>query len=1053
MYSSLLRKINVRRQEVGLTLFLFLSSMFLGIFLCTFDIAAHSIFFKHWKQNDLAQAFVYSGILGVVMFHIYSLAYKRISIKIFNFINLLIILFSTLVYFSLYLYNPSAQVAFFSIVFMFPVNLLALLNFWRYHRKTLHPYQARHIFPISEVGFMAGMIIGGALVMFFLYVFKLNYLIIPIISGISAIILFMLQFPVNLIHRANKNFNHKRDHFIPVKSSLLILSTKYTRYLFLFSLLSATIGFFLHFGFISLIQLRFADIEKLSIVYATFIALMFLFILFTNQFLIRKILYSYDSPYSLVLIPAGLGIFIVITVLFNFILRKLVTGSEIITLFIILMGVNKVIYETTKLIIQNPSFKTLYKTLDIRFLQVVTPRIEGTVVMLGLIAAGLIIHALSGFKLFIVYSIFLASLLLTILWFFVAIKLIKEYKGALKDVYRKLRIRRTEDHKRESYTEKIRKILVGDDPLKVINAMKLSAQIEPLAYERNLQRMLANPQPIIQNYVLKCIEEESLLQLLPELKKTQASSSDSDELLERIIKSFEERMKVFSSGIDLEKLVNSRDVNKRVLAAEIIGTRGDITYTSTLVNLTREFEPDVKIAAVKAMARMCNADHSYILIEFLNSPQYHAYAFEALIEIGNPALEYLERIFLDPNTSDNLLSRAIRIYGKIGTERAIELLLNKLENQSKLVTDATIAALHESNFQASSLNVHKILNIIVRAIHVLGWNYLVYTSFSDDEKYSNLKSAFAREIDLNFNGLFDLLSLAYNTRTINEIRGLIDGGSREDISHAIEMMDHFVYEDIKAVLFPVLENISAKEKVKRLQYYFPIESMTEEEMISQMLTRNYNQLSIYPRVCAMELALEMPEFEVSEELIANMFHPNKLLREVAAVVVYKKDESKFKNVLVRLDSDVQFELRATLDEIERGNQLLLIEKFNILRGMDKLSEISEDTIIKLAEMFQEIKINSGQIIDLNTNASNFALFLIISGKIQFENGHVITCTEKTPELLYSNILLNSGITKIEFLDEGSILFIDHKNIEALLFDHTEMANCVLNCVEEFKLAG
>ncbi|MGD2035920.1 MAG: hypothetical protein PVF73_12735 [Bacteroidales bacterium] len=1053
MYSSLLRKINIRRQEAGLTVYLFLTSVFLGIFLCTFDIAAHSIFFKHWEQKDLALAFIFSGILGIIVFHIYSLAYKRISVKLFNLINLIIILLATLSYLAYYIQYLSLKIAFFSIVIMFPVNLLALLNYWRYQRKILHPHQVRRISPVLEIGFMAGMIIGGSLIVFNLYFLDLNYLIIPLISIVAAAAMFILQFPTNLTHRLKKFYNHKRDKYIPVSSSFLLLSTRYTRQLFFFALLSAIMGFNLHFGFISLIQIRFMDIEKLSMVYATFIAFMFFLILLLDRFLIRKILYSYDSPYSLVLIPVGLGLFIIGTILLNFILRKLITGNEIITLFIILLGANKALYETSKFLIQSPSFKALYKTLDIRFLQVVIPRIEGTVVMLGMLIAGLIIYALSGLKLFIVYSIFLVTLLIAVVWTFYAIKLIKSYKNALQETYRKLRIRHAEDHKKESYTEKIRKILVGEDPLKVINAMKLSARIEPLAYEKSLQRMLANPQPIIQNYVLKCIEEESLLQFLPDLKNTKPSSPESEEQLKSIIEKFEERTRVFSSGINLEKLVNSREVEKRVLAAEIIGARKDITYTSSLVNLTREFEPDVKIAAVKAMARMCSPDHSYILIEFLSSPRYHAYAFEALIEIGNPALEYLERLFLDPNTDDNLLSRVIKIYGKIGTDKAIELLLNKLENQSKTVTDATIAALHESNFQASSLNLHKILNIIVRTIHVLGWNYLIFTSMSNEEKFAGLKNAFSEEINLNYDLLFDLLSLAYNAKTIREIKELINMGSRADISHAIEMMDHFVYEDIKPVLFPVLENISAREKVKRLQYYFPIETMTEEEMISQILTRNYNQMSVYPRICAMELALEKDNFKVTDELIANMFHPNKMLREVAALIVSKKDNVLFRNVFDRLDPELQTELKGTFAEIEEGNKLLLVEIYNILKNMGKFTDLGEGTLMQLAQAFQEVRMDSGSTLDLNDASGSCALFIVLSGEIRFENGHEEIYTEDEPELMYSNILVSSGISKIEFLNDGRILSIDHDSIETLLFDHAEMANCVLNCVEQFKLAG
>ena len=57
-----------------------------------------------------------------------------------------------------------------------------------------------------------------------------------------------------------------------------------------------------------------------------------------------------------------------------------------------------------------------------------------------------------------------------------------------------------------------------------------------------------------------------------------------------------------------------------------------------LLHLQRDIEPDVKLASVKAMARLANPDHSYILIGYLTTPVYYPYAFEALIKIGDPAL-------------------------------------------------------------------------------------------------------------------------------------------------------------------------------------------------------------------------------------------------------------------------------------------------------------------------------------------------------------------------------------------------------------------------------
>ena len=1032
---------------------MFLSAAVLGIFLSTFDIAAHTIFLGDEKlaSRDLGMVYLFSGALGVLIFAIFSQAYKRLSAKSFNFINLFIILSTISLYIYFRLFDPNVWSSFFGLVVMFPVNLLAILNFWRYLRNLLHPGQSRRLFPFIELGFILGIIGGGLSVVFLLTQF--DYEIIPLLSIIALITLFIIQFPANQVHRSQQIFNHRKEKFVPVKSAiLLIFSTKYTLFLFFMALIASAVGFLIHFGFISIARQSFSSVEGMSKFYGLFIGVMYLFILFISRFLVRKILYSYDSPYSLILFPFAMFILLLPTIAV-FIIFSNLTAIDRFTFLFILIGMNKVVFETMLYVIQTPSLRTLYRTLDIRFLQIIIPRIEGTVVMLGMLLAGGIIIGLMNIKISPVRGAVIAALVLIPLWFYFTIKLIKAYKKALQETYRKLRISRTHELKSSSYNEKIREILVGEDPGKVINAMRLSERIEPLEYEKSLQRMLAHPNSEIQNYVLRCIEKESMIELLPELKKIVPSSKENKELLARIIYEFGEKKDSFEKGHDIESLVNSRKIQDRLLAAEIIGTRKDATYTSALINLTREFEPDVKIAAVKAMARMSDADHSYILIEFLNYPEYHAYAFEALVEIGEPSLEYLERLFLNPNIDESILSSVVRIYGKVGTAKAIDLLLGKLENQSRRVTREAIFALHEANFQASSLNVHRILNNVVRVIHTLGWNFLIITSLPEKEKYFPLRMAFSREIEMDYDLLYDLLSLAYNARTLREIRELIEKGSQPDISHAIEMLDHFVFEDIKPVLLPILENISNEDRVKRLQYYFPIETMKEHEMITFILTRDYNLLSIYPRVCAMELAMKMEDFQVSQELIANMFHPNRLLREVAAVVVHQIDTDLFQNVMQRLDVNIQHEIIDTLSAISSQDRLLLIDKFNIIRDIEKFVDLSEDLQIAMAQSFMERKFKAGQYIDLKKHAMDYALFIAIDGEWEFNNQQVVRIQNNKYQVFYSNMLVNYGIENITFVRDTTLLCIDDHIIQMLLFDYSEIANCMLSCIEEFKLAG
>ena len=116
-----------------------------------------------------------------------------------------------------------------------------------------------------------------------------------------------------------------------------------------------------------------------------------------------------------------------------------------------------------------------------------------------------------------------------------------------------------------------------------------------------------------------------------------------------------------------DNLINSKILTDRILAAELIGNSGNRNAQIFCYHLHRDIEPEVKLASVKAMARLAHPDHSYILIGYLTTPVYYPYAFESLMSIGDPALPYMEQVFLLPDADNILLSRIVRIYGKIGT--------------------------------------------------------------------------------------------------------------------------------------------------------------------------------------------------------------------------------------------------------------------------------------------------------------------------------------------------------------------------------------------------
>jgi hypothetical protein len=244
-----------------------------------------------------------------------------------------------------------------------------------------------------------------------------------------------------------------------------------------------------------------------------------------------------------------------------------------------------------------------------------------------------------------------------------------------------------------------------------------------------------------------------LLSSLPRLKELHQTSHlrQNNGYLPKLINRFEIKLSVGLTKKSIDVLVYSNTLTDRILAAEIIGNSGMQDCGDYLLQLTRDIEPEVKLASVKAMARLGNANHSYVLIGYLTTSFYYPYAFEALIKIGDPALPLMEQMFLLPDSDNILLSRIVRIYGKIGSPAAIECLLGKIENQNRTIARQALLAMREAKFQATPGNINRILNDIVRLINIMSWNFAAYSSIR--KQASQLLIKLSIEINDNYNTL------------------------------------------------------------------------------------------------------------------------------------------------------------------------------------------------------------------------------------------------------------------------------------------------------------
>ncbi len=1018
-----------------------------GFFLSSLDVIVHVKFFQNFGYKYLSTAYILSGGIGVILTYIYSILYKHLSIKKFFFSVLTFLILLSATFYIFHFYSGSRFVYFVGMVILFPVNALFLLILWRFGRKLLTQAKTRIYFPKIRFYYLVGIALGAAIFTVGLYLVKFEVLVY--LSFFSLVILWPLQVVLLLSHSGSGILIKEQEKYIPVKQNMFMYFTsKYTLLLFTFAFLSALVGFTIHFTFVNVSWVAFRSVYGMAKFYGLFIATAAIFIYGIDRFLIKRILYSYDSPYSLVLVSLLFVIAIALIIAANLIAgtnQQLLDGFSV---FFILIAILKITYFSLSFTVQSFSLRTLFHSLDLRYKQIAYPRVEGTIVMAGLMFAGGLLLPMTFIKFFSLPLILILALLISAAWFWTGIKLIKAYKKALNDEIAKMRFRKTSFHLNRRFEEQLSEFFSGKDEDKIITSMEISKIFQPFIFERDLIRLLAHPSSKIKEYVLKNIEKGCVYEALPELYKTRKYLGQplKNRFLE-VIKSIQKKQDVVVETDKIpEKLYSPDDEVRENLLQAVINSKQE-GKEGVFIILSKDTNIKIQNRAIKNLARIGTGNYNYSLIDFLYPNQYNPYAFEAIASTKDKAIEILERESMLPGTDNIVQSRIIRLYGKIGTPRAIDKLLRTLEYSDTYLINHSVEALYENRFQANQKDKFKIISYFVKVMNILAHNLNTYNLLLKYKKADLLCNAYLLEAEANTHNLFKLLSLIYNPNIISSIQEKFLNGSRAEISHAIELTDEYIDEDIKPLFLTIVEDISLTDKLKRLDYYFPQRKEKLMDIITSTITYDFNSLNIYTRTCALILLdyLDIPGFE--DEIIFCTSHPETILADTASFLYEKRrKKNDLKNKRKRSPSSKPIG-KFILSE---GYQSLLFFKYFKLKQFEVFSSLTEHVTIELAKSSKEIMISKGDIISIDKLKGEYALLLteaLISDNTSGNNldiGH---------RFVLFDYLTIKGIKQILCKEKGSVWLFEKQLVTKLLYDNIELTNVLINSLEHLKIVS
>lgn len=930
MFKTIYKLLDVESGEERMVTLLIIQSFFLGVYNITLSVSAESLFLQTFDEVMIGRAYMLSGVAGILLTAIYSKLQSVLNFSRLSAINLLSMAAISIGMWYGFTVSANQWLIFALFVMMGPLLLIPIINFTGMVLRLFTLRQGKRLFGLVDSGLVFGIIIFGLITPIVIQLLDgaKNLLLVSTVSMLLALVVQLIiskLYDINQDSKSAKN-EEELEKESEVNTTKLLFKDSYVRTMALFTAVTMVALFFVQYSFLSVTKAKYPEETDLAGFLGSFTAAMMILSFLIKTFVYSKLVKTYGLKVSFLILPVLTAIFIFGAIVSGHVFGYDATESSFV-FFFLLICISRLFSVALKEAIQNPSFRILYQSLgrSIRF--GVQAKIDGVVNEVAASLAGSILAGLGLLAFFELIHYSYALLIILGVWTWLAGKLYMEYKGSL---------------------EKSLSSLDEED-------LNLSAAKSTFM----LNERYNNGE--IKNF-----------DLYKKFHETNLPSNNQFELL---------------SPQELKKVARSKDtLMKRELTNFLLHTSRDIEELHpTISELLRDTDDEVRNTILKVIAQHKVSDLYHQLIDHLNTTIYEYAAYQSIKEVGTDIINEFEHNFSKTGIEEHTRVLLAKIAGEIGSEEAIKWLVGKINHPEFSVQKQVFESLHICEYQGNEDIINKIIQEIEVVIGITTWNINITNTLSKDSSIDiKLIEALNLQINRNYDLIFILLSLCYDSKSIEHIKENIEGGTSEGIGFAIELLDLFVNDELKPKLFPLLEDITTEQRLTQLQDFYPVEERDMRTCLIDLINRDYNQLSKWAKCCAI-LALKnhISKDDIPTTLVACLFNSDKVIQETSAIILNSINTSLYESTSKRIGLKNKLKLDFHLQDINAGSLLPLMEIGFQLQNTEHFNELDGEVIFDLITEFNQIKAEKDS--QLKEQESNIFIVLSTSATLLADN--------------------------------------------------------------------
>lgn len=1043
---AIFNALNVKEGEGSKVALLLTHSFFIGVFLSLLFTAGNALFLDQFGREHIPKAFLASGVVGLV----YSILFSRIQARIsFNRLVLLnlIFVFGLIAGFRFMLGSSDSKwIAFGLFIWVQPIFAMIYLGFWGIVGGMFDLRQGKRLFGLISSGEVVASILAYFSVPIILKFIETSDLLIIALVGLALCVPVLLIIISRYGGARSKRKADKTEK--PPASFPELLKNRYFILMSLFTVGVIFSFYFIDYAFLAVARARFPEKAQLAQFIGIFFGTIKIFDFVIKTFLYNRLISQFGLRFGLIFLPALMA---ACTAAASFIGTYETAGI----FFFLFISLNKLFERGLRKSVTDPSFKILYQPLGAEQRTSIQTKVEGIVWQLASFLAGLILLVLGfleGFKL--VHSVYLLFLVV-IAWIFVVILLYREYHGKLKQhltkISRHVKVQKTP-------FDEFRERLLDANQGEVITSLNLLEKIDPTFIEPLIAELLNRPEPALISDLLSRIERMRAVTAADLVQKFALEYPDPaiQEQARRTLQSLEQARNFTQSTQQIVELARSSLVADREFAARIIGNYRKTEMIDVLLELMRDESPVVSRVAMGAATQLNMPALWPTVVEMLSSTRRCNAAISALVTIGEPVLPELEKAFNQFGQNPQTQVRIIRVYGRIGGTKAKDLLLDKINYPDKGIRNQVLQSLTTMNYRPEEDEVPLIKKKIEEVVSNEVWVMAALLDLGQEKSVQQLQETMGQEIDYNRSLLFQLLSYLYDPKSIELVRDNVTSGDSEELGYALEIIDVFASPDLKQILFPLFDDLTLAQRIKRLDEFFPQQRLSRIERIKDIINRDYTRVSSWTKANAIYTLAQLSPQELSNDIIANIFNPDPMLRETAAWAVRTIQADRYAEYATRMNWDDQQVLDQVFRKMESGKNggrpYLTIDKVAHLKTVRLLSELPETVLAKMMPFLDEYEVGPQTTIIEKGDTSN-DVYVIAQGEVRVHDGDTTFIHLHDWELVGEMAVLSSEprTASVTAVADSYIFRFKGDRFLELVVDHIEATREIIRLLNKYLL--